>query len=100
MPNIKFAIRNVTAFVAHSFASEDEKIVRRLIEFFGKLGVTCESSKKAEADSVNEKIRRRLKDADFFIGIFTRRGGPGEDVSFQTAPKKPAGAEMDPGRSP
>jgi hypothetical protein len=87
MPNIKYAVRNVTAFVAHSFAPEDERIVRRLIEFFSKLGVHCESGKKAEADSVNEKIRRRLRDADFFIGIFTRRGSASEDGSYQTAPK-------------
>ena len=59
-PILKFAVRHATAFVGHSFAEEDEDIVGRLIEFFSKLGVACDSGKRAEPTSVSDKVRKRI----------------------------------------
>jgi tetratricopeptide (TPR) repeat protein len=72
-PILKFAVRAATGFVGHSFAREDEEIISQLTEFFSKLGVVCDSGKRAEPTSVSDKVRRRIRDAEFFIGIFTRR---------------------------
>jgi tetratricopeptide (TPR) repeat protein len=84
-PVLKFAVRQATAFVGHSFAPEDEEIVNRLTEFFSKLGVVCETGKRAEPTSVSDKIRKRIKEAELFIGIFTRRGVPRPDRSFEAS---------------
>jgi hypothetical protein len=83
-PILKFAIRSATAFVGHSFAPEDEDIVNQLTEFFSKLGVVCESGKRAEPASVSEKARKRIGDSEFFIGIYTRRE-PRNDGTFSTS---------------
>jgi tetratricopeptide (TPR) repeat protein len=77
-PVIKFGVRQATAFVGHSFLPEDEEIVGKLTEFFGKLGVVCDSGRKAEAVGVSEKVRSRIKESEFFIGIFTRREQTGD----------------------
>jgi len=83
-PILKFAVRHAAAFVAHSFATEDEDIINRLTDFFAKLGVSCESGKRAEPTSVSDKVQKRIRDCELFIGIFTRRGEPHEDGSYGT----------------
>lgn len=83
-PQIQFAVRSATAFIGQSFSSKDEEIVRQLTEFFSKLGVVCVSGKGSEPTSVSDKVRRRIKEAEFFIGIFTRRELQ-EDGSFSTS---------------
>jgi tetratricopeptide (TPR) repeat protein len=77
-PVIKFGVRQATAFVGHSFLPEDEEIVGKLTDFFSKLGVICESGRKAEAVGISEKVRSRIKEAELFIGIFTRRDSIGD----------------------
>jgi tetratricopeptide (TPR) repeat protein len=84
-PILKFAVRQTTAFVGHSFAPEDEEIVDRLTDFFSKLGVACESGKRPEPTSVSDKVRKRIKDAEIFIGIFTRRGEARADGAYATS---------------
>jgi tetratricopeptide (TPR) repeat protein len=77
-PVIKFGIRQATAFVGHSFLSQDDDIIGKLTEFFSKLGVSCDSGKKAEPVGITEKVSRRIKEAEFFIGIFTKRDQKGD----------------------
>jgi hypothetical protein len=52
-PVIKFGVRQATAFVGHSFLPKDEEIVGKLTEYFSKLGVDCDSGKKAEAVGIS-----------------------------------------------
>lgn len=70
---LKFAIREVPAFVGHSFDDLDKPIVDQIIQIITKLGVQCESGRRAEALSVSEKVRERISAAEIFVGIFTRR---------------------------
>jgi hypothetical protein len=84
-PNIKFGIRSATAFVGHSFAKDDEEIVDELCDFFTKLGMVCDSGRRAEPIGVSAKVRKRIKDAEVFIGIFTR-DTPKPDGTFTTRP--------------
>lgn len=83
--NIKFAIREVNAFVGHSFADKDKEVVEQLTQVLTKLGVRCDSGLRPEASSVSEKVRERIAAADIFVGIFTRRDKIGED-EFSTSP--------------
>lgn len=82
---IKFAVREATAFVAHSFADEDRQVVERVSQFLSKLGVTCDSGHRAEPRSVSEKVLARLLAAELFVGIFTRRDKKPDDT-YTTSP--------------
>jgi hypothetical protein len=84
-PNIKFGIRSATAFVAHSFAKEDEEIVDELCDFFTKLGMICDSGRRAEPIGISAKVKKRIKEAEVFIGIFTRDTAK-RDGTFTTRP--------------
>jgi tetratricopeptide (TPR) repeat protein len=69
-------MRTVTAFVAHSFASEDEPKIRPILaqlDAFHEMGFVWKSGESAEADRVSDKIRRRILDAQVFIGIMTHK---------------------------
>ncbi len=83
---IKFAVREATAFVAHSFADEDRQVVERVSQFLSKLGVTCDSGHRAEPRSVSEKVLARLLAAELFVGIFTRRDKKPDDTRYTTSP--------------
>src|SRR4051794_25123582 len=82
---IKFAVREATAFVAHSFAEEDRQVVERVSQFLSKLGVTCDSGQRAEPRSVSEKVLERLLAAELFVGVFTRRDQK-PDGTYSTSP--------------
>ena len=82
---IKFAVREATAFVAHSFADEDRQVVERISQFLSKLGVACDSGHRPEPRSVSEKVLERLLAAELFVGIFTRRDKK-QDDTFTTSP--------------
>jgi len=71
--NLKFAIRETTAFVAHSFSGEDREIVEQIISFLTKLGVKCETGKRAEPKAISDKVNQRIDAAELFVGIFTRK---------------------------
>jgi|SRR5690348_3029081 len=69
-------MRTLNAFVAHSFAPEDQIKIRPILsqlEAFHELGFTWKSGEPAEADRVSDKIRRRISDAQIFIGILTHK---------------------------
>ncbi|CAN5678061.1 hypothetical protein BH09PLA1_BH09PLA1_24140 [soil metagenome] len=85
LAKIKFAVREATAFVGHSFAEDDAEIVNQLKDFFTKLGVQCDSGKRPEPRPVAEKLLERIRNAELFIGIFTRRDAL-QDGTFTTSP--------------
>lgn len=69
-------MRTLAAFVAHSFAPEDEPKIRPILaqlDAFHEMGFVWKSGEPAEADRVSEKIRRRILDAQVFIGILTHK---------------------------
>ena len=66
----------LNAFVARSFALQDEQRIRPVLDFldtFRKAGFFCETAEAAEVESVSEKVRRMINERDVFIGFFTRR---------------------------
>jgi len=71
--NVKFGIREATAFVGHSFADDDQHIVQQLIKFLTKLGIKCETGLRPEPRGVSDKVNERIRAAELFVGIFTRR---------------------------
>jgi tetratricopeptide (TPR) repeat protein len=73
MQSLKFAIREVPAFVGHSFSDDDREIVDQIKTFLTKLGVRCDSGARPEPKGISEKILQRIRAADLFVGIFTRR---------------------------
>jgi len=85
LSTIRCALRQVPAFVAHSFAGEDSATVGLITDFLTNLGFTCDSGLQPEATQIPEKIIRRIERAEVFVGIFTRRQPKG-DGTFTTAP--------------
>jgi tetratricopeptide (TPR) repeat protein len=81
---IRIVIREATAFVGHSFADEDEKLVEQIKEFLSKLGVKCDSGKRPEPRGISDKIKERIHAAELFVGIFTRHLRQ-EDGSYSTS---------------
>ena len=82
-------MRTVTAFVAHSFAQEDQPKIRPILDHldtFHELGFLWKSGEAAEADRVSDKIRKRILECEVFIGILTRKNPVFElDNSFASA---------------
>jgi tetratricopeptide (TPR) repeat protein len=62
-----------TAFVGHSFADADFEVVNFFRSLLGEMGVQCISGEKAEANTVGEKVKKRILEAEIFVGIFTQR---------------------------
>lgn len=85
-------MRTLNAFVAHSFAPEDERKIRPIrdhLDSFHDLGFAWKSGEPAEADRVSDKIRRRISESGVFVGILTRKypvyeiaGGLGNACKF------------------
>jgi hypothetical protein len=84
LQQIRFAIREATAFVGHSFADEDEQLVEQIKQFLSKLGLKCDSGKRAEPKGISDKVRERILAAELFVGIFTRRQAQA-DGKFSTS---------------
>jgi len=84
LEQIKFAVRETTAFVAHSFAPEDKEIVDLISQFLTKLGLKCDSGRRPEPKGISEKVRERILGAELFVGIFTRRN-QNPDGTFSTS---------------
>jgi tetratricopeptide (TPR) repeat protein len=81
---IRFAVREATAFVGHSFAEEDERVVEQIKQFLSKLGVKCDSGKRPEPKGISDKVKERIQAAELFVGIFTRHLRQ-EDGSYSTS---------------
>lgn len=65
--------RSRIAFIGQSFHTNDAFIngsVAQLLDSFDMRVITGE---KPKGDSVSKKVRERIEQADYFIGIFTRR---------------------------
>ncbi|MGC2743325.1 MAG: hypothetical protein WA672_09065 [Candidatus Angelobacter sp.] len=87
--------KEITAFIARSFAKDDEAQLKPLIDFlkaFEPLGFRCQSAQPAEAEQVSQKIQKLIRESDVFIGMFTRKypvyplaGNEGEAAKW-TAP--------------
>ncbi len=71
--SIRFAVREATAFIGHSFADADKSIIDSLTKFFTKLGIRCDSGLRPEPRPVSDKVNDRIKSAELFIGVFTRK---------------------------
>src|SRR5260221_444163 len=68
--------QKIIAFVAKSFASEDEAKIApiiRLLESFTKLGFIPVSAEQAEVESVSKKVRDKIDESQVLVGVFTRR---------------------------
>lgn len=66
----------LNAFIARSFAQQDEERIRPLLDFLGtfqKAGFFCQTAEAAEVESVSEKVRRMIDDNQVFIGFLTKR---------------------------
>jgi tetratricopeptide (TPR) repeat protein len=84
LQQIRFAVREATAFVAHSFSEQDERLVEQIKRFLSNLGLKCESGRKPEPKEISDKIKERILAAEVFVGIFTRHLQQ-EDGSFSTS---------------
>jgi hypothetical protein len=84
LQQIRFAVREATAFVGHSFAEEDERVVEQIKQFLSKLGVKCDSGKRPEPKGISDKVKERIHAAELFVGIFTRHLQQ-EDGSYSTS---------------
>ncbi|MDB5327514.1 MAG: hypothetical protein JWM57_3083 [Phycisphaerales bacterium] len=85
LTKIKFAVREVSAFVGHSFSPDDRDLVDLILEFLKHLGVSSDTGRRPEPIGVTEKVKKRLQQAEIFIGIFTRRDQK-SDGTFTTSP--------------
>ncbi len=68
--------QKIVAFVAKSFAPEDEaKIapITKFLESFSRLGFIPQSAERSEVESVSEKVRSLIHESDVLVGIFTKR---------------------------
>lgn len=69
-------MKELNAFVARSFAAEDEKRIPPILDFldtFRKVGFFWETAEPAEVESVSAKVRRMIDEKEVFIAFFTRR---------------------------
>jgi hypothetical protein len=62
-----------TAFVAHSFSSEDKIVVDCISRTLQALGITIVTGEKPRADRISEKVKRFIEEQYFFVAVFTRR---------------------------
>jgi tetratricopeptide (TPR) repeat protein len=66
----------LNAFVARSFAPKDGERIQPLLNFldtFRDAGFFWHTAERAEVESVSQKVRRMIDEANVFIGFFTRR---------------------------
>src|SRR5882724_6705928 len=62
-----------TAFVGHSFVDEDLEVADFVKTLLTEMSVKCLTGERAEANSVSQKVKDRIKQAELFVGILTRR---------------------------
>src|ERR1017187_9107963 len=68
--------KSIKAFVAKSFAPEDEASIQPILGFletFSPLGLILESADHAESEEVSTKVKRMIDDAGIFVAIFTKK---------------------------
>ncbi|MBN2129255.1 MAG: tetratricopeptide repeat protein [Sedimentisphaerales bacterium] len=75
-----------TAFVGHSFSESDVEVVDFFKSLLAELCVRCLSGEEAQAKSVSEKVKQRIKEAELFVGILTRRDKMEGKDEWSTSP--------------
>jgi tetratricopeptide (TPR) repeat protein len=71
-------MNQIAAFVGHSFADEDEGVVRKFLEFVETIkdtgiNFTWDHATKAEPKELSQKIREKMQGKNLFIGICTAK---------------------------
>lgn len=71
-------VNGIKAFIGHSFAEEDEAVVRPFLEFCDSvkalgIGFSWEHAKPAEPRELAEKVLRMIEDKNLFIAICTKK---------------------------
>lgn len=71
-------MKEIKAFIGHSFAKEDEAVVQAFLESFSELskmgiGFSWDHAKEAEAKDLAEKVIEKMQDKNLFIGICTKK---------------------------
>lgn len=70
-------MNKLNAFVGHSFAEEDDGVVRAFLKYFDQvkkmnIGFDWEHAEAAEPKELAEKVLNLIEDKNLFIGICTR----------------------------
>ncbi len=63
----------LTAFVGQSFLSSDFIVNECVKQGLETIGIKVITGEKPKADTISAKIKNSIDDADFFVGIFTKR---------------------------
>jgi hypothetical protein len=71
-------MNNISAFIGHSFANQDEAVVRIFIDYFNTIkemgiGFTWDHAEPAEPKTLSEKVREKMRNKNVFIGICTAK---------------------------
>lgn len=70
-------MKNLKAFVAHSFEENDEQVVRKFLDYFDSLkdasGLVWDHAEKVEARAISQKVKDKMDGKNLFIGIFTAK---------------------------
>lgn len=69
---------SINAFIGHSFTEDDELINRKFLDFFDtikELGIpfNWDHAEKAKPQILSDKVLQKMKDANTFIGICTKK---------------------------
>lgn len=62
-----------TAFVGHSFASNDKTIVSAVTGALEAIGIKVVTGERPKADRISDKVKSLIDAQHIFVGIFTRR---------------------------
>lgn len=69
----KAARHQARIFVGHSFSRRDCKPVAGVKAALRRMGARVLSGERSDAQRVSEKVKQRIRDADVFVGILSRR---------------------------
>ncbi len=59
------------AFIGCSFDDDDEQFINQIVKIIKSNDIECVDAKPVENETVDEKIRRLIKECEIFVGIFT-----------------------------
>ncbi len=71
-------MNSISAFIGHSFTENDEALVRIFLEYFDRIKdmnipFDWDHAKKAQAEVLSKKVLEKMKNANTFIGICTKK---------------------------
>jgi hypothetical protein len=71
---VSLALRNTqTVFLAHSFASDDDRVNQLMRRALEAMGLRVLTGEKPRAERISEKVKRRIDASEALVGLFTRR---------------------------